>query len=482
MITKSQFIYGRKCFRQLYLSYHKIDAPPPDSGGQRRIAAGERINVISRTRYPGGIKVPQAYRDNQKAAEETAHLMTTDAEAIFEATFLSEEALARIDILERTPTGWRIIEVKSSSKVKDEHVEDVAFQLWLLRRLGIPVESVWVEVVNKAFVLGDEEINATNFLAREDVTARASELAAQYDALFAEMQAVVAQETAPERLLVKKCDECFYAEVCLDEIPKDAVFRFPGMRSNESDRLRKMGVERIGEIPLSEVKENQHHIIFAHQNGRPFVSPTLSEELGKLQWPLICVDFEALMRAEPWLRGTAAYEAIPFQWSVHIMQNLDDEPEHFDYLHTDGTDPRVEFTRTLRQVIAQPGTILFYSAYENTTLKKLAKDGIPLAAEVHDAFTSRGCDLLKLVRDNIYLREFNGSFSIKAVLPGLLKDNPYKRLNVANGEEAMAAYERLISGTLPPGERDSLIEDMLAYCKMDTYAMVELIRALHALA
>src|SRR5690606_36450187 len=109
-----------------------------------------------------------------------------------------------------------------------------------------------------------------------------------------------------------------------------------------------------------------------------------------LEWPLICVDFEALMRAERWIRGTAAYEAIPFQWSVHIMRNLDDEPEHFEYLHTDASDPRVEFTRTLQQVIDRPGTILFYSAYENTTLKKLAKDGIPLASEVHDAFLSRG--------------------------------------------------------------------------------------------
>ena len=81
----------------------------------------------------------------------------------------------------------------------------------------------------------------------------------------------------------------------------------------------------------------------------------------------------------------------------------------------------------------------------------------------------------------VYRWPMRGSYSIKEVLPALVQDLSYKGLNVADGGMAMLAYHEMCSAEDP--ERVAQIRhDLLAYCEMDTWAMVRILEELRRLA
>ena len=74
-----------------------------------------------------------------------------------------------------------------------------------------------------------------------------------------------------------------------------------------------------------------------------------------------------------------------------------------------------------------------------------------------------------------YNRDMGGSFSIKSVLPALYPDDPeldYHNLEgVHNGSEAMTIFPLIKD--MPPEEQAIARKNLLAYCKLDTLAMVK---------
>ena len=54
----------------------------------------------------------------------------------------------------------------------------------------------------------------------------------------------------------------------------------------------------------------------------------------------------------------------------------------------------------------------------------------------------------------------------------------YNRLEVSNGAEAVVAYEALIFGQVPEPLKPMMIDDLLEYCKLDTWAMVRIFQEL----
>jgi hypothetical protein len=93
-------------------------------------------------------------------------------------------------------------------------------------------------------------------------------------------------------------------------------------------------------------------------------------------------------------------------------------------------------------------------------------------------------DLMPIVRENLYHREFRGSFSLKKVLPALVPTLTYDDLEIAEGETASAYLMTLLFGqaTKSAEDRAKLERDLLAYCERDTLAMIELTRRLEELA
>jgi predicted RecB family nuclease len=194
------------------------------------------------------------------------------------------------------------------------------------------------------------------------------------------------------------------------------------------------------------------------------------------------LDFEAMMPPIPLYEGTRPYQTLPFQWSLHIDDGSDDL-RHLEFLADGKSDPRWEFAESLIAAVAgKDYPIIVYSDYEHSRLKELAALYPALRDGIVEVIT-RLADLLPIVRGAVYFPAFDYSYSIKSVAPALSPGFTYDDLDgIAGGGAAAAAFLRLAAGEeMDAAEEKPLREALLAYCKRDTMAMVEVHRALNGL-
>jgi hypothetical protein len=128
-LSKSRYVAGLQCSRRLWFGWHD---PEPRSEPQPGtiLAVGTEVGVAARLLIPGGILVEEGPDRHAEAVERTRQLMADPSvPAIFEAAFAFDRVLIRADILERLASGgWRLAEVKSTTRVKPEHLDDLAIQ------------------------------------------------------------------------------------------------------------------------------------------------------------------------------------------------------------------------------------------------------------------------------------------------------------------------------------------------------------------
>jgi hypothetical protein len=171
------------------------------------------------------------------------------------------------------------------------------------------------------------------------------------------------------------------------------------------------------------------------------------------------------------------YDQLPFQWSVHVLRQPGAEPEHCEFLATDASDPRREFIESLCYALGERGNIVVYSAFESQRLSELGAY-LPEFADRIKQIQARLCDLLPVVRNNVYHHAFAGSYSLKAVLPALVPEMTYDGMIVDDGQDAGLAWESLRRGGLGQVEQDRIKEALLDYCGQDTLALVRLVEVL----
>jgi hypothetical protein len=130
---------------------------------------------------------------------------------------------------------------------------------------------------------------------------------------------------------------------------------------------------------------------------------------------------------------------------------------------------------SLRQNIGPVGTVVsWHKHFENSRNKEFA-ESIPLSFEFFSDLVKRTYDLKDIVENQHYVHPgFMGRSSIKKVLPVLAPDLSYKKLGVKNGMEAIEAYRQISAGELTSEAAQKKKQEMLDYCKLDTYAMYRL--------
>ena len=183
----------------------------------------------------------------------------------------------------------------------------------------------------------------------------------------------------------------------------------------------------------------------------------------------------------PWFAGMRPYDHLPFQWSIHVRREPGAEPEHHEFLATGASDPRREFISSLCAALGETGSIVVYSSFESQRLSELGSGFPEFANRIH-AIQRRLFDLLPLVRAHVYHPAFAGSYSLKSVLPALVPGMSYDGMEVADGQDAGLAWEKLISGSLDQAERERIREALLDYCSQDTLALLRLVVSLRFLS
>jgi hypothetical protein len=149
-----------------------------------------------------------------------------------------------------------------------------------------------------------------------------------------------------------------------------------------------------------------------------------------------------------------------------------------------GQDPREELALALIDACSGADHVVaWYSAFERGRIAELIESLPHLSAELSD-ISDRMLDPYRVVKDYVYHPEFHGSFSIKHVLPALVPELDYGALAISEGATASAELSRLLlqPDTLTASETERVRFDLLDYCELDTWAMVELLEKLRELA
>ena len=112
--------------------------------------------------------------------------------------------------------------------------------------------------------------------------------------------------------------------------------------------------------------------------------------------------------------------------------------------------------------------------YEKSGVLNGVIEHLPHYQEQLLAIIDRFKDLHAVIRRCFYHPEFQGSFSLKLVLPAILPDMSYETLSIQEGNQASFEYLRMLDSSTPPAERKNIKEDLLRYCGHDTLAMVRI--------
>jgi hypothetical protein len=482
-LSKSKFLSGLQCHKRLYLEVHHPSlATKPDAATQAMFDMGTEVGELARSRFSGGVLVAAGYRQTEAALAQTVELVQNPmVPAIFEAAFLYNGVLIRADVLERVltaegqPCGWRLIEVKSSTKVKDVHLEDLAVQSEVILGAGLTLVSVGLMHINTGYLYREGAIDLTELFTIQDLSEAVAQRRATVPERLATMSRMLLQTQPPAIEPDRHCHtpyDCPFWEHCTKDKPARWIHYLPGSKQVVS-QLAQQGVTTIDEIPDgTKLSPVQRHV----KENVEWVSAKLGSVLKAVQYPVHHLDFETVMLAVPRFSETRPYQALPVQWSNHIEQP-NGELRHEEFLHNDVSDPRKVLAEALLESLGDRGSICVYSPYEKSVIEQLAVV-LPSLRAALQALVKRIWDLHPIVRDHYYDPHFDGSYSLKEVLPALVPSLGYDDLAIKEGGHAASQYYRMVFVETDWVERANIQEALLAYCKRDTLAMVELRRAL----
>ncbi|MEK7791437.1 MAG: DUF2779 domain-containing protein [Deltaproteobacteria bacterium] len=491
-LTKSKYVKGVRCLKALYLNeYHQELGKEPKEADKFRMEQGKEVGNLAKKEFSGGVEIlwsgSRNFEDELKATQDA---LQKNVPAIFEATFAFNNILVKVDILERTEMDphfrgddkrvWNLIEVKSSTKLEEEHIDDVSVQYYVLKNCGVKVNKVFLMCINTACVYPD----LSNFFEKEDISEQVESRQEAVESQLKKQFQILGKSSEPNIDIGSYCDrysgntkdrECEFKPYCWKHIKDDSVFELYRLGKSKKFDLYYSGSVLIKDLPsdfpLSAVQEKQ---VDAVNSGKPFMDREgIKEFLRKIEYPVRYLDFETANPAIPLFDGIHPYEQIPFQFSCYA-RDADGNLEHSDFISLQKADPREEFVKALLKSVGKRGSILVYHApFEKGRLTELA-EAFPEYKFQIDDIKERILDLEDIFPEHYYHPNFHGSMSIKRVLPVLCPDVSYSGLAITGGGEASTAYLKIQKGDLSQKEVSAIQKNLREYCQMDTMAMVKI--------
>lgn len=334
-----------------------------------RLMCGNKVGQKAREQFPGG-KLIQA--DNfAQALLATKTAFDSGEVILFEAAFAFEGVAMKADILRRRKDNdFDLIEVKSGTD-PNNYLEDIAIQVWILNNLGIKARPYLMVIDTSA------TIKSKSLFQIIDCRREVRELIPEIDSRIETIRAMVLAGKIPEVPFTRSCQDCDYFGECLPGLPDHHVFTlYRG--GKKIDSLLKRGVLSLESIPAKiSLSDRQSIQIQTIKSGKPWRSADLRRKLkAGIVYPFFFLDFEAVLDPIPEHPNQRPYEIMPFQWSCHVQRSANSELEHYEFLMDRAGDPRPVFAESLLKCVENSGSVLVYSSFERTTLKKLA-DALP---------------------------------------------------------------------------------------------------------
>ena len=481
--SKSKFVLFCGCHKRLWLEYNRKEHKQ-EIKNETQLINGNLIGDLAMNLF-GPYYLAETLDNNlEQQALNTKEALQRNERVICEAAFFYENHYCAVDILVNDGDGYSIYEVKSTTSLVAHYYYDLAYQYFVLKNLGFKINSLNLVNINKEYIL-DGEFNLEEYFVKHDLTEQVKDKYDEVCELLALSDDILNVNIEPESIISSACNKysgCPFLAYCkkYKNIPlENSVFDLYSNRSKAKQANN--GIHTFidilnNNIKLSDIQRRQ--IEFAlHKKDETYIERNkVKEFLDSFIYPLYFFDFETYQDVIPKYQGTKPYQQIPFQYSLHILYE-DGSIEHKEFLGDGFNNPMEELIKSMIDDFGNSGSIIAYNDdFEKSRIKELAKLYPKYNGEL-SSFVDRFIDLADVFQKGYcYNRLMGGSFSIKSVLPALFPND--ETLNYANlsdvhkGDEASATYLALSS--MSEEEYAQKRASLLAYCKLDTYAMVKI--------
>lgn len=416
---------------------------------------------------------------------------------IAQACLTDGELLCVVDLLRLNPDGtYDLIEVKSKSSIRnstraatllDELIADLSFQRYVARRvLGDAFSGrCYLNYVNKEYIR-EGAVDPRQLILEEDVSSELQEndlIASQLKTLQEDVQRSE-QDLHARYPYDGELYQIYYGA----DPPVGSVWTIPGSVKKLSGRIRE-GLVDILEMDEEDIRllykadgseSTQSNYVRLFQDHEIYSNhAAIRQILDNLPRPFYFYDYETISSPVPLLDGTRPNQQVVVQFSLHELPILGGDTAHYEGIIGPGerTNRRV-IEELIHTTTGKEGTyIVWNKSFEMARNRELMATYPEFAREL-ERINASTFDLMEIFKNLHYFdRRFNGSFSIKAILP-VLTPITYENLNVQKGDQAANLLAGIISGTIQPKEAPEIQRQLLEYCQQDTWAMVEIYRIL----
>lgn len=308
-LSKSRFVVGVQCHKLLWWKVHEPDALElqPDIVLRDLFDQGKQVGQMATELFPNAWGIEFNRQELLQAVEDTGAALAGGATCIFEASFFEHRTFVAVDVLERLGDGWRLIEVKSSSKQEDKHIPDVAVQKHVLGRAGLEIKACEVLHLNREFRHPDQG----ELFDRTEVTEPVDEwLARVPDEIDSQLEMIAG--SCPDVQIGPHCYDpraCPFLERCWPQ-DRSHIKKLYRVGPKTVGKWFQKGIHWISDIPADEkLSVTARRQLKAMDEDRIIVDPGLAEAVEPFYCKLGFLDFETIARAVPGVAGDGSVGA-----------------------------------------------------------------------------------------------------------------------------------------------------------------------------
>jgi len=486
-LTKTKIKAGLICHKRLWYDINEKIKPTSHT-----LHIGNRFGEYIKTFYGHGVDLSEKFGDDilnltQEAMDDPA------VNVIYEAAFMYSETLIRSDVLIRDGNKWRLIEVKSSTSLQDDHLKDAAIQAFVISNSKVSISEVKIAHINNKFIYNGG-LKYEGLVIEINVDEKISELMPEVQGWINELlpitkkEAIIPSVQMGEQCQENKKRECIYFKRCENQnFLSDVIFPIkilPRVGNSLQKKWSAKGIYDLRELPVEALNNEQHiRIQRCHQNNSEWIDPKLISQIQNYEWPRYFIDFETIQQGVPLIINTQPYEAFPFQFSVHKWESEDqvltsNDSHAFLEFVEEGMDRR--FLLELIGILGEKGPVFTHnSPTEIAAMKRLTeRDNCRDLRPAIDLIISRTIDTASMMRQGFYNPIMMGSFSLKDIVKVLPNADAYSNQGdaVGDGGSAMIKWLEYTNSNINQVKRDKIKTELKKYCAQDTLNLYHLFR------
>lgn len=447
------------------------------------IQMSETLSILASKK----LKIQDAFFGKTGDACEKSLEAMKEYEWLIKARFEYHDLRVQVPFLHHREGIWDIYFAKNELYPREDSAQYMADTIWVLKQLNIPLGNYYSIHFNHDYVrkkeldydalllISDYFYNQKNHPTKriqDVVEKKIRDLDPILDDLrnFDEKNIIKKRNTRCTRRY--RCNyyyDCWTEE---KELPDSSILYL--ISSEHKYDMYKNGIVHLKDAnpDLIEGTRQQYAQIMADKNGGLFVDVAHLRAWvkDKCHFPLSFIDFEWDCYGVPPYEGMHPFDVSLFQYSLHILDSEDAPLRHEEFIGLE--DCRKQLLEDLLNKLPEEGSVIAFNSIgaEEIRLKELS-ELYPEYKEKIENILSRMVDFsTPFTLGMIYDIRMKGLYSLKQIVEVAEVHTTYKTLDISQAMSAVYHWRQLEE--LEDKEKEQqIIQDLLAYCSMDTYSL-----------